>query len=368
MNTRISSALKALCNREPVLIIHQPYAEEERYGVLVPLSCLTDLNMRQALEQSTGILVLPSEQTDRKSCAPYPNPPVKLVSTLLDQLSELKNPADEITSVPIFIPHKAGVQAQYHLPHVASELASLADFDQPFLLVNSDASALGHWSSWLHCEVHSRDLSLALVEKGGLVSKISSTQLSIPEKVDGATITVYQDASSTLDYVLLDFSQGVSKESDRWVRLHSACMTGDIFQSLHCDCGLQLKKSLGLCAENQGLLLYLPQEGRGLGLADKMKAYQLQSQGEDTVTANTLLGHDADERFFGAAVEILKDQGVETCYLISNNPNKANQLIDLGLPTKLAESFNVQLVSERQQVYLSTKQSKLNHQLGDSHE
>ena len=87
-------------------------------------------------------------------------------------------------------------------------------------------------------------------------------------------------------------------------------MTGDIFRSLHCDCGLQLKKSLGLCAENEGLLLYLPQEGRGLGLADKLKAYQLQSQGEDTVTANTLLGHDADERFFGAAIEILRDQGL----------------------------------------------------------
>ncbi|MBP7272613.1 MAG: GTP cyclohydrolase II [Saprospiraceae bacterium] len=114
-------------------------------------------------------------------------------------------------------------------------------------------------------------------------------------------------------------------------RLHSECMTGDIFGSLRCDCGEQLHRSLAVCNEEKGVLIYLRQEGRGIGLVDKLRAYNLQDNGYDTLTANTHLGFAADERNYDDAVEILNILNIHVVKLLTNNPLKVAALQEHGI-------------------------------------
>merc|ERR1711991_1058930 len=116
------------------------------------------------------------------------------------------------------------------------------------------------------------------------------------------------------------------------VRIHSQCVTGDIFHSLKCDCGEQLNKSLDIMVKNEeGILIYLPQEGRDIGLTNKIRAYKLQEDGLDTIDANLTLGFKDDERSYDVAVEMLKKLNLKTINLISNNPNKIKKLNEDGL-------------------------------------
>ncbi|HYT74191.1 MAG TPA: bifunctional 3,4-dihydroxy-2-butanone-4-phosphate synthase/GTP cyclohydrolase II [Vicinamibacterales bacterium] len=147
------------------------------------------------------------------------------------------------------------------------------------------------------------------------------------------------------------------------VRVHSRCLTGDVFHSARCDCGLQLDTAMRrIEAEGRGVLLYLNQEGRGIGLANKIRAYELQEQGLDTVEANERLGFKADQRDYGIGVQILKDLGVRTMRLMSNNPRKLVGLEGYGL--SVAEWLPLEIpASEHTQRYLRTKKEKLGHKL-----
>ncbi|MDT7847280.1 GTP cyclohydrolase II [Streptomyces justiciae] len=118
------------------------------------------------------------------------------------------------------------------------------------------------------------------------------------------------------------------------VRLHSECLTGDVFGSARCDCGPQLREAVERIAERGGVLLYLRQEGRGIGLYNKLDAYALQDQGLDTYAANTALGLPEDGRDYTAAAQMLKALGIESLDLLSNNPDKAGQLRDLGIDVR----------------------------------
>ncbi|WP_329337432.1 GTP cyclohydrolase II [Streptomyces sp. NBC_00663] len=118
------------------------------------------------------------------------------------------------------------------------------------------------------------------------------------------------------------------------VRLHSECLTGDVFGSARCDCGPQLREAVERIAERGGVLLYLRQEGRGIGLYNKLDAYALQDQGLDTYAANTALGLPEDDRDYTAAAQMLKALGIESLDLLSNNPDKAGQLRDLGIEVR----------------------------------
>jgi GTP cyclohydrolase II len=147
------------------------------------------------------------------------------------------------------------------------------------------------------------------------------------------------------------------------VRLHSECFTGDVLGSRRCDCGEQLHFGMGqIAAEGEGVLIYLRQEGRGIGLLDKLRAYNLQDEGYDTVEANLLLGHQADERDYTAAARILDDLGVRSVRLITNNPEKINTLGDLGI--SVAERVPVEpTVYDENAQYLFTKVTRMNHML-----
>lgn len=146
------------------------------------------------------------------------------------------------------------------------------------------------------------------------------------------------------------------------VRVHSECVTGDCLSSLRCDCGTQLSRALELIGERGGILVYLRQEGRGIGLSEKIRAYQLQDGGLDTYDANVVLGHKPDERDYAAAYQILRALGVEKITLLTNNPDKERQLAEYGIEVVRTERLFGRVTPHNER-YLLAKATRLRHRL-----
>ncbi len=177
------------------------------------------------------------------------------------------------------------------------------------------------------------------------------------------TIRVYNDTIGGRDHVAM-VKGDISPSEPVLVRVHSECLTGDVFGSHYCDCGEQLHEAMARIAkEGKGVILYLRQEGRGIGLANKIKAYALQDTGLDTVEANEQLGFPQDIREYGIGAQILKDVGVGKMKLLTNNPKKMVALEGYGL--EVAEQMPIELPpkSDRQRKYLQTKKEKMGHLL-----
>ena len=151
------------------------------------------------------------------------------------------------------------------------------------------------------------------------------------------------------------------KEEGLLVRVHSSCMTGDIFGSCRCDCGHQLQSALQqIEKEGKGILVYMNQEGRGIGLLNKLKAYELQEKGRDTVEANTELGFNMDDRDYGIGAQILREMNVTKIRLLSNNPKKRVGLMGYGI--EIIESVALEIDSNiHNEFYLKTKRDKMGH-------
>jgi 3,4-dihydroxy 2-butanone 4-phosphate synthase/GTP cyclohydrolase II len=151
------------------------------------------------------------------------------------------------------------------------------------------------------------------------------------------------------------------------IRMHSSCFTGDVISSLRCDCGDQLRMALQMIGqEGVGAVVYLPQEGRGIGLAEKIKAYSLQDQGLDTVEANHALGHKADMRDYGIGLQILKDLGLSEVRLLTNNPEKADAFVYGGFDLKVVDQIPIlPPITEHNARYLAAKRDKMGHLLPD---
>jgi len=149
------------------------------------------------------------------------------------------------------------------------------------------------------------------------------------------------------------------------VRLHSSCFTGDLLASLRCDCGDQLHLAMEMIArEGAGVLVYLPQEGRGIGLVEKIKAYNLQDGGLDTVEANLALGHQVDSRDYGVGIQILKDLGLSKVRLLTNNPKKTDAFIYGGFDLQVVDQVPiVGPINEYNARYIATKRDKMGHRL-----
>jgi 3,4-dihydroxy 2-butanone 4-phosphate synthase/GTP cyclohydrolase II len=163
---------------------------------------------------------------------------------------------------------------------------------------------------------------------------------------------------------LFALKKGEWKESEPvLVRVHSSCVTGDILGSLRCDCGPQLHAAMKqVHAEGKGLVLYIQQEGRGIGLMNKLKAYKLQEEGLDTVEANHRLGFKADQRDYGIGAQVLRKLGVTKLKLMTNNPKKRIGLIGYGL--EIVENIALEIeANPHNETYLKTKRDKLGHNL-----
>ena len=205
-----------------------------------------------------------------------------------------------------------------------------------------------------------KDLIRYRMRTEGLVRRVATA--SLPTEHGAFTLAAYESVIDGETHIAL--VRGEIGAGDRvMVRVHSKCLTGDVFHSLRCDCGPQLDTALEQIArDGRGVLLYLNQEGRGIGLANKIRAYELQDQGFDTVEANERLGFKADQRDYGIGAQILRDLGVRTMRLLTNNPRKFVGLEGYGL--SVAETLPLEIpAQEFTQRYLKTKKDKLGHKL-----
>lgn len=192
------------------------------------------------------------------------------------------------------------------------------------------------------------------------VSRLANTR--IPTAYGDFQLCYYSNTLDNKEH--LAFVMGSVSDADNvLVRIHSECFTGDVLGSRRCDCGEQLDRSLQLIAsQGAGVLVYLRQEGRGIGLLQKMRAYNLQDQGYDTVDANLLLGHGADERDYSLAARILEELGVKSIRLMTNNPLKIQALESEGILVKARIPLEA-AVNPDNQGYLLTKVRRMDHLL-----
>ena len=202
------------------------------------------------------------------------------------------------------------------------------------------------------------DLIKYRLKREKLIEKLASTKL--PTSHGDFILTAYKDRLEGYYHIAL-VKGNIHKKKNILVRVHSECLTGDIFGSNRCDCGEQLNRSLDLIAEEGcGVLLYMRQEGRGIGLLGKLKAYELQDKGKDTVEANEFLGFKADLRDYGIGAQILVDLGLSSIRLITNNPRKIVGLEGSGL--KVTQRIPLEIIPNKHNIrYLKTKHKKLGH-------
>ncbi|MFM8312876.1 MAG: bifunctional 3,4-dihydroxy-2-butanone-4-phosphate synthase/GTP cyclohydrolase II [Deltaproteobacteria bacterium] len=204
------------------------------------------------------------------------------------------------------------------------------------------------------------DLIKYRMKKECLVKEVASSKMPIAPHGE-FTLKVFESVLDGAQHVAL-ISGNIQSDSPTLVRAHSECLTGDAFGSMRCDCGAQLQASLSQIGKAGGVLLYMRQEGRGIGLANKIRAYELQDEGLDTVEANHKLGFKEDHRDYGIGSQILKYLGVSQMKLLTNNPRKIYGLDGFGL--KIVERVPIEMPPNHKNLnYLTTKRDKLGHLL-----
>lgn len=205
-----------------------------------------------------------------------------------------------------------------------------------------------------------RDLIAYRMKKESLVEE--GEKVHLPTEYGDFQLIPFRQKSNGLEHIAI-IKGDVNTDEPVLVRVHSSCATGDIFGSMRCDCGEQLHQALRMIErEGRGAVVYLSQEGRGIGLMDKIRAYKLQEQGMDTVEANLHLGHKADERDYGVGAQILNRLGIRKMRLMTNNPMKRVGLSGYGL--EIVENVPIEIApNEYDRFYMSTKKHRMGHDL-----
>jgi len=264
---------------------------------------------------------------------------------------------------------KGGVLRRAGHTEAAIDLARLADFEPAGVIVeimNEDGS-MARLPELLEI-AKKHDLKIISIEDlieyrlkhETLIQE--QVKIKLPTEAGEFDMVAYKQTTNDMDHLAL--VKGTwEKDEPILVRVHSSCMTGDIFGSCRCDCGPQLQKSMEMIEEaGKGVIVYMNQEGRGIGLVNKLKAYKLQEEGRDTVEANIELGFQADQRDYGIGAQILRDLGVSKIKLMSNNPKKRTGLIGYGL--EIVENVALEIDSnQHNKAYLETKRDKMGHLL-----
>jgi 3,4-dihydroxy 2-butanone 4-phosphate synthase/GTP cyclohydrolase II len=264
---------------------------------------------------------------------------------------------------------KGGVLRRTGHTEASIDLARLAGFQSAGILVeilNEDGSMAR--LPQLIVVAKKFDLKIISIEQliqyrlkhDSLIDKIVDVQM--PTKSGNFQLHAYKEKTTGQEHLAL--VKGTWDENEAiLVRVHSSCLTGDIFDSCRCDCGPQLEKAMEMIeAEGKGVIVYMNQEGRGIGLINKLKAYKLQEEGMDTIEANIELGFKSDERDYGIGAQILRDLGVSKMKLMSNNPTKRTGLVGYGL--EIVENIAIEIESNiHNESYLKTKRDKMGHSI-----
>ncbi len=274
-----------------------------------------------------------------------------------DWIQTIADPADDLMA-PMKGPLSTERGGDERIARAAVALTKTAHLLPAALLVpveDGPAAAAAHGLTWL---------DLTGVEDLGEIGRLTEVSAArVPMAVSKAgRLHIYRPGDGTEEHYAVEIGRP-DREKPVLARLHSACFTGDVLGSLKCDCGPQLHAALeAMGAEGAGVLLYLNQEGRGIGLANKMRAYSLQDQGFDTVEANHRLGFEDDERDFRIGSEILKAMGFSAVRLMTNNPKKVAMMQEHGI--EVAERVPLKVgEGEHNRAYLATKAAKSGHLL-----
>jgi 3,4-dihydroxy 2-butanone 4-phosphate synthase / GTP cyclohydrolase II len=264
---------------------------------------------------------------------------------------------------------KGGVLRRAGHTEAAIDLARLAGFEPAGVIVeilNED----GSMARLPQLVEIAKKFELKLISIEDLIEYRIKTESLIEKVIDVKMPTVegdfdlhlYKEINSDLEHLALVKGEWTEDESIL-LRVHSSCMTGDIFGSCRCDCGPQLQKAMELIEkEGKGVIVYMNQEGRGIGLANKLKSYKLQEEGYDTLEANIKLGFKGDERDYGIGAQIIRDLGIKKIKLMSNNPKKRTGLIGYGLEIVKAVPLEIES-NKHNELYLKTKRDKMGHSL-----
>jgi 3,4-dihydroxy 2-butanone 4-phosphate synthase/GTP cyclohydrolase II len=264
---------------------------------------------------------------------------------------------------------KGGVLRRAGHTEAAVDLSRLAGFEEAGVIVEilNEDGTMARVPSLIEIAkkfdlkiVSIEDLIKYRVEHESLIEEQVSVHM--PTEFGDFQLRAFKDTSNDQDHLVL--TKGTwTKDEHVLVRVHSSCLTGDIFGSCRCDCGPQLHKAMEVIEkEGKGAIVYMNQEGRGIGLLNKLKAYKLQEEGLDTYEANEKLGFKADERDYGIGAQIIRSIGISKMRLMSNNPKKRTGLIGYGL--EIVENVALEVESNvHNQHYLETKRDKMGHNL-----
>lgn len=189
---------------------------------------------------------------------------------------------------------------------------------------------------------------------------IKITAANVPTEWGQFLMTAYAEHEEQQMPHLALVAEGMDPDEIVTVRIHSECITGDLFHSQRCDCGKQLDKAMQTITKDKGVLIYLRQEGRGIGIINKLKAYNLQDQGFDTIEANKELGLKVDDRDYNLAVNIMKDLGIKRINLLTNNPDKISAIEESEIELVKRLALEIEPIEANYQ-YLKTKKEELGH-------